>query len=205
VILLATAVKDELRFWKPRDDVCVLITGIGPVEASAAVATALAQHRCELVINAGIAGTFDGAARIGDGVVVAEDAMELNLESGADLVLPHGASVVNVARSDATLVGKLRDRGFSALRGITVAQVTCSAATARRLSERGAQVESMEGFAVLRAALRSGIPAIEVRGISNRCGDRKESGWDFAAGVAGLERVLGALLEVCADGKEQSS
>ena len=54
----------------------------------------------------------------------------------------------------------------------------------------------MEGFAALRAAQRAGVPAIELRGISNRCGDREASGWDFAAGLAGLQRVLGALFEL---------
>lgn len=197
MILLATAVEDELGFWKTRDDVELLMTGVGPVEASAAVAAALARRSYDLVVNAGIAGAFDGAAQIGDGVVVAEDSMELVLEDGAELALPQGASIVNSARSDASLVARLLDRGFPPLRGITVAHVTCTDATARRLSQRGAQVESMEGFAVLRAAERAGIPAIEVRGVSNRCGNRDASGWDFAAGVRGLERVLDALLEVC--------
>jgi futalosine hydrolase len=196
MILLAAAVEDELRFWKRRDDVRVLITGIGPVEAAASVATELAQRPYELVVSAGIAGAFAGAARIGEGIVVAEDAMELNLESGADLVLPRGATVVSDARSDVTLVAGMRDRGFAALRGITVTHVTCSDDTARRLSERGAQAESMEGFAVLRAAQRAGVAAIELRGISNRCGKREQSGWDFDAGVAALEHVIGALFEL---------
>jgi futalosine hydrolase len=204
VILLATAVADEVRFWKPHAEVRVLITGVGPVEAAAAVAAALAQHPYELVVNAGVAGTFDGAAQIGDGVVVAEDAIELSLEGGAELVLPQGATLVSSAHSDAELVSDLRDRGFAALRGITVSRVTCSEATARRLSERGAQVESMEGFAVLRAAQRAGVAAIELRGISNRCGKREESGWDFAAGVAGLERVIGALFELRAESRPVS-
>lgn len=197
MILLTAAVEEELRFWKPRDDVHVLMTGIGPVEASAAVAEALAHRPYGLVVNAGIAGTLDGAARIGEGVVIAEESMELNLEGGAELALPRGATVVNSARSDASIVTRLRERGFAALRGITVARVTSTDATARCLGERGAQVESMEGFAVLRAAERAAIRAIEVRGISNRCGNRDASGWDFAAGVRGLERILDALFEVC--------
>ncbi len=205
MILLTSAVAEELIFWTPRADVTVLITGVGPVEASAATATELARSRYDFVINAGIAGTFDGAAKIGDGVVVAEDSMELDLESGAQLVLPRGTSIVDSARSDAPLLSKLEERGFAALRGITVSRVTCSEATARRLSERGAQAESMEGFAVLRAAERAGVRAIEVRGISNRCGDRETSGWSFAAGIAGLERVLAALLEICDDNAERRS
>ena len=123
--------------------------------------------------------------------------MELAQESGAPLALPEGVELVETARSDGMLVAELRARGFAALRGITVAHVTSSDATAHRLAhERGAQVESMEGFAVLRAAERAGVPAVEVRGISNRCGDRTASGWDFAAGVAGLRHIVEILLEV---------
>ena len=60
-------------------------------------------------INAGHrAATFDGAATIGDGVVVAEDSMELDLESGAPLALPRGERALSTtARSDAPLVVEL--------------------------------------------------------------------------------------------------
>ncbi|HEX3458235.1 MAG TPA: hypothetical protein VHR97_09815, partial [Candidatus Baltobacteraceae bacterium] len=73
--------------------------------------------------------------------------------------------------------------------------------TARRLAGCGAQVESMEGFAALRAAELAGIAAIELRGISNRCGGRESSGWNFEAGMIGLQRALAALLEVCDAGE----
>ena len=204
MILLVSAVEAELDFWRPRDGVERLATGVGPVEASCSVATALAQRPYQLVVNAGIAGTFGGAARIGDGVVVVNETIELALESGAPLALPLGIELVDRARSDPGLVGRLSAKGFEALRGITVTRVTSSEATAARLAHRfDAQVESMEGFAVLRAAERAGVPAIEIRGISNRCGDREASGWDFAAGVAGLQRVLGALFELRGLGIEQ--
>lgn len=204
MILLASAVEAELDFWQPNADVTRLITGIGPVEASCALAEALAARRYRLLVNAGLAGSFDGAARIGDGVVVGDDAIELALESGASLALPTGSTLVDRASSDPVLVAQLRARGFSVLHGITVARVTSSEATARRLArDFGAEVESMEGFAALRAAQRAGVPAIELRGISNRCGDRARSGWNFAAGVAGLRRVVEALIELCGLGTEK--
>jgi futalosine hydrolase len=196
VILIASAVEAELGSWQGRDGVETLITGVGPVEASCALADALAGRRYALVVNAGIAGALDGAAAVGDGVVVGDDTMELALESGAPLDLPRGITLVDRTASDADLVGRLRTKGFPVLHGITVVRVTSSDTTARRLRERGAQVESMEGFAVLRAAERAGVPAIQLRGISNRCGNRETSGWDFAAGAAGLRRVLDALFEL---------
>lgn len=194
MILLAVAVGAELGTWHAPEQVEVLVTGIGPVEASSAVAAALARREYRLVVNAGLAGAFDAAAAIGDGVVVAEDAMELALESGSPLALPQGVNVVETARSQRALVERLRAQGFSALRGITVSRVTASEATAQRLArDRGAQVESMEGFAVLRAAELANVAAIELRGISNRCGAREVSCWDFAAGARGLHRILNAL------------
>lgn len=55
----------------------------------------------------------------------------------------------------------------------------------------------MEGFAVLRAAERAGVQAIEVRGVSNLVGPRAEGEWDFRAGaqaaVAALRALLGML------------
>lgn len=196
MILLTAAVAKELAFWKPRHEVETLVTGVGPVEAAAAVAHALAQRRYKLVIDAGIAGAFGNAAKIGDGVVVTSDTMELCLESGYPMTLPDGECVVDQAHSDRLLVGQLQHRGFPALRGITVSRITSTEATAARLERLGAQVETMEGFAVLRTAERAVVPAVQVRGISNRCGDRDLSGWNFQAGFDGLQRVVTALFEI---------
>ena len=91
MILVACAVETELAFLSPRDGVDTLITGVGPVEASAAIAAALASRPYDLFVSAGVAGAFDGAARIGDGVVVATDTMEVRLEDGGAIALPRGA------------------------------------------------------------------------------------------------------------------
>jgi futalosine hydrolase len=196
VILLACAVERELGFWTHRHDVETLVTGVGPVEAACAIAHALAQQRYKLVVNAGIAGAVDAAANVGDGVVVADEALELALENGRPIVLPERQSVVDKVHSNPLLVAELRRRGFAALHGITVSRVTAREDTAVRLARLGAQVESMEGFAVLRACERAGVPAVELRGISNRVGDRDVSGWDFEAGISGLARVTQALFEI---------
>jgi futalosine hydrolase len=205
VILLAVAVGAELGSWRTPKDVELLVTGIGPVEASCAVAAALARREYRLVVNAGLGGAFEAAAAIGDGVVIAEDTMELSLETGSPLALPRGIEVVETARSQGALVQQLRAQRYSVLRGITVSRVTASETTARRLArDRGAQVESMEGFAVLRAAELANVSAIELRGISNRCGPREAGGWDFGAGVAGLHRILEALFALDPMGEQES-
>lgn len=171
--------------------------GIGPVEAASSLTEALCRKEYSLLVNVGLGGAFDGAAQIGEGVVVGEDVMELKLENGTPLALPPSDRVIETARSDPKLAARLRDRGFPVLRGVTVSRVTATEETARRLStELGAQVESMEGFAALRVAQRAGVRGIELRGISNRCGDRDFSGWDFRAGIDGLARIVNALLDL---------
>jgi futalosine hydrolase len=196
VILIACAVGKELEFFRPAPHVEMLVTGVGPVEAAAAVSRALAQSTYDLVISAGIAGALEGAAEIGEGVVVSDDFLQLDLETGAPIALPEGLSIVDRAASDLTLVDRLAEMGFRTVRGVTVTRVTATDGTAAKLAALGVGVESMEGFAVLRAAEIAGVPAIEVRGISNIVCDRSRSGWNFTAGARGAEKILDALLSL---------
>lgn len=196
MILIACAVGKELEFFKPQPHVEMLVTGIGPVEAAAAVSRALAQSSYDLVISAGIAGAFEGAAEIGEGVVVADEFLQLDLETNTPLALPEGLRVIDRAGSDLVLVDRLVELGFRSVRGVTVTRVTATDATASTLAALGVGVESMEGFAVLRAAEIAGVPAVEVRGISNIVCDRARSRWDFSAGVRGAETILDALLSM---------
>lgn len=193
MILLTAAVERELAFWQPRPDVRRLITGVGPVEAACRVSAALAQDGYSLVVNAGIAGALDEAIAIGEAVIVGGERFEVALESGQPIELPDGGSVVEDVLSDPALVARLGVDGFPVVRGITVSRVTTTDETARRYARLGAQVESMEGFAVLRAAQLAGVPAIELRAISNRCGAPERASWNFAAGFAGVERIVQEL------------
>ena len=172
----------------------MLVTGVGVVEAAASVSRALAQSRYDLVINAGIAGAFEGAAAIGEGVVISEEMIELDIETGSPISLPDGARVVDRAQSDLTIVDRLVEAGFKSVRGITVNRVSATDETARRLASLGPGIESMEGFAVLRAAEIAGVPAVEIRGISNTVCGLDARGFDFAAGAEGVQRILDTLL-----------
>jgi len=197
MILLTCAVGRELAFFAPVPHVEMLVTGVGPIEAGISVSRALAQSPYTLVINAGLGGALEGCADIGDGVVVAEDQMQIGLEDGRPFTLPDGAQVIQRAASDLSLVERLLENGYPSKRGITVSRVTTTEQTAKRLAlETGAEVESMEGFAVLRAAEMAGVPAIELRGISNIVTDRARSGWDFDRGRAGLQKILTDLLSI---------
>ncbi len=147
------------------------------------------------VINAGIGGAFRGGASVGEAVLVTPETFaDFGLEGHAPLTLPGGATLVESAYADFTLMARCN----GVVRGLTVTQVTTTDATAARLRQRyDVGVESMEGFAVLRAAAVARVPALEVRGISNYVGERRNAGWNFADGaravVAALDRVLDRL------------
>ena len=194
MILLVAATHNELDVPMSALRVEKLICGIGPVEAAASVAHALAMKRYRLVINVGIAGALPGTLNIGSAVVVHDEFYPLELETGVQLALPDAVHVVTHALSDAHLVAALVHRGFPSVRGLTVSRVTSTHDTARRIAAHDVQVESMEGFAVLRAAEMAGIPAFEIRGISNFFGVRSESRWDFLAGVKASQHILDELL-----------
>ena len=196
MILLVSAIAKEIDWLGTRADVEALVGGVGPVDAAARVGFALGRAPYEVVINAGIAGAMRGVANVGDGVVVGEEMIELDLETGERIHLPPGNVLADRVPADGQLIEAVTALGFPLVRGITVSRVTATDATALRLRERGAEIETMEGFAVLRAAQLAGVPAIEVRGISNIVGDRDRSGWDIEAGLRGLREVLNATLDL---------
>jgi futalosine hydrolase len=199
LILVVCALLAELRGLSARTDVEVFACGVGPVEAAANVARKLARDDYDAVVNAGIAGIFPGVARVGDALVVGEEIMaDFGLEGGGEFTLPGGARIAERAFADADLLARCAGLGLATVRGLTVSAVTTTRATGERYVRTYAPgVESMEGFAVLRASELAKVPALEVRGISNYVGDRAESAWDFRAGaratVAALETILDAL------------
>ena len=200
MILLVCAVERELRHVKPRPDVEILSTGIGPVEAALATARALATSTPEFIVNAGIAGGFAGRARLGEAFAVETDHFaDLGLEDGQPLPpLPRGARLVTQAESDPRLVESARRVGARIGNAITVTTITATQQRADALAARfESELEAMEGFAVLRCAAQAGIPAIELRGVSNVVGPRESSGWEFDAGA----RAVAALVDRFLDGR----
>ncbi len=199
-ILLVCAVEQELAAIAA-PQLASLICGVGPVQAGIVLAAHLASNAYDLIINSGIAGGFAPAAPIGSGVVVtAEHYVELGREDGVPLQLPPPAQL----QSRCALPVFAQLGSIQALRGpaLTSATVTTSETRASELRQRypGVLCESMEGFALASAAAMAQTPFIELRGISNRVGDRANSGWDLAAGLASTAQLTRAVLQALATG-----
>ena len=210
-ILVIVAVEAERAALGARclaaPEVHVVVAGIGRTNAAAATAEALAEARATgapfaAVISTGIAGALPGSnlaigtVIVADACVYAEEGIALPEGQGDMRVLgfPLGDFEGNRVPVDGALLVAFRALG-PACAIATVA--TCSGTDAAALSVRtrtGAMAEAMEGAAVVHAARRVGVPAIEIRSISNTTGDRATQRWDIAAAFAALQRVGDAFV-----------
>ncbi|MEK2488343.1 futalosine hydrolase [Kitasatospora purpeofusca] len=188
----------------------VLAGGVGPGAAAAAAGTALTAlsastgDRYDLVVSAGIAGGFAPRAPIGTtvvaGAIVAADLGAETPDGFAD-VTELGFGTVRhtpVPATVALVAEALRAAGVDTLvtgTVLTVSTVTGSAGRAAALTARhpDAVAEAMEGFGVAEAAARHGVPAFELRTVSNPVGPRDRSAWRIGEALGALERAFAAL------------
>ena len=200
-------------------DMRVLVSGVGPVAAALAVGRAIGRGQAAPdrevsgVLALGIAGSFDPAVLPLGGLVAATaeifpeyglrgpddseavDARGLRFPQavidGHDVYdrLPlappaEAARALGLTLPEAVVTGPC----------LTVAGVSATAERAAALADRyGVLAESMEGFAVALAAAASGLPALELRAISNRVGARPPADWDLPAALAALGRAAACL------------
>lgn len=180
-LLVVAATVIELE-WV--EGVETLATGVGPVEAAAASARRLAEDPPDAVLHVGIAGVRR-AAGLGIGaLVVGSEARYGDLRAA----IP---TLTTTALPDPTLVTLVR----AALPEASCEPIATTAAVGS--GDPGCRIEAMEGFAVLRAAERAGVPAVELRAVSNEIEETDRSKWDFKGGLEALgaagRRVLAGL------------
>jgi futalosine hydrolase len=198
-ILIVTSVEAEARAIGAIEGVTLVIAGIGRTNAAAATTEAIIRRWAigpgfDAVISAGIAGALpESNLAIGD-VLVASSCVYV--EEG--LFGPHGFTTMaslgfalgdfegNCVPVDPDLLDALSAK-FPIGPIATVATCSGSKASANEVVRRtGALAEAMEGAAVVHAARRLKVAAIELRTISNTTGDRTTQQWDLQAGLEAL-------------------
>ncbi|MFD5066710.1 futalosine hydrolase [Streptomyces sp. NPDC058369] len=179
----------------------VLAGGAGPAAAAASAAFALAADRYDLVVSAGIGGGFAPAAPVGS-LVVADAIVAADLGAdtpdgflpvtalgfGRDRFAPPPALVRETAAATGARTGGI----------LTVSTVTGTAErTAALLTAHPAAVaEAMEGFGVAEAAALAGVPALEIRAVSNTVGPRDRDAWRIGDALTALTGAFGKLIPV---------
>lgn len=155
-----------------------LVCGVGPVEAAATTARALALESVRGVLHVGVA----GARGLPLGAIVV----------GAESRYPDLGAGIPVV-SSLTPAPDLLSAARAALPDAVVLPIATSARVGGSLHDL--DVEAMEGFGVLRACALAGVPALEVRAVSNELGEGDRVRWDLPGALAALDRAIAALLE----------
>ena len=176
MILVVAATAWELEFVAGAE---TLVCGIGPVESALATADALAAATPHALLHIGIAGaqTLEPPALIlGSEAVYADVLDPMSRFPRIDRVGP-----------DPELLAAAR-------RLLPGAHVLPIATTGRVGGGTVCEVEAMEGFGVLRAAARAGVPAVEVRAVSNAVGQTDRAGWRLDEARAALAASIPTLI-----------
>ena len=168
-MLVVAATERELAHVRGLE---TFVCGVGPVDAAARTARLLAERSPDAVLHVGIAGSRELAPL---SVVIGSESVYSDLSAA----IP----VIRRVEPDASLFERVR----VALPDAVVASIGTSAAVGGSSQE----VEAMEGFGVLRACALAGVPAVELRVVSNAPGEADRSKWRFEEAFA----VLGAAVE----------
>jgi futalosine hydrolase len=182
-------------------DIDILITGIGAPATIYHLTNAVLQKKYDLVIQAGIAGTFRKKYSNGDVVLVERDLF-------ADLAIVQDEEWQSLSESGLTdpnefpyqngwlLNATLPKSGLRSATAITINTITNEKKRINKLVDKyQPDVESMEGAALHYVCLQQNIPFVQLRSISNEVGERDKSKWEMKKALQHLNKELKHLIE----------
>ena len=177
MILVVGATAAEVEYL---DGASTLVCGIGPVEAALATAAGLAERPVGGVLHVGIAGAKE----------LPPPALVIGSESVYSDVVDPASVFPRITRigADPGLVDAARA-------ALPAAHVLPIGTSGRVGGGADCDVEAMEGFGVLRAAALAGVPAVELRAVSNAVTERDRSRWRIEEALGMLAVAVPILLD----------
>ena len=197
--------RETPKMFHPDINIDVLVTGAGLTATTYHLSRQLRIRLPDMVIQAGIAGSFDKKRVPGTVVAVNQEAIadegvweKRRYRSIFDLGL---AGKNGFPYKNGWLVNPgtvlLKRSGLKLVKGISVNQVTTGTAAIINYKKRfGAVTESMEGAALHYVCLMENIPFLQVRCISNYIGERNKKKWKMNLAINNLNMELIRLLEL---------
>lgn len=192
-------------------EIDLLIPGIGMTFTAYHLTRALYSTKYDLVINAGIAGSFRDELSIGTVVNVAsEQICDFGIEECNSIISLFDAGFMETCQfpfEDGKLINPNR---FKELELASVDGVTGnishgnSDSIARVARDFNTDVESMEGAAVFYVCLYEKVPFLEIRAISNYVEARDATKWDIPLAIENLTDELFRFLRKFAKIKQLS-
>jgi nucleoside phosphorylase len=162
-----------------------LVCGVGPVEAAISTAGALAGRQPRAVLHVGVAG---GSRLTPGALVVGTESLYVDLSAEFP--------VVARAMPDPALLSAAQTALPEA---VSLPIATSAAVSGHAHGAHELRVEGMEGFGVLRACEVAGVPAVEVRAVSNELGEPDRALWMVRRGLDSLAYAIPRLLAALAE------
>lgn len=182
----------------------VLITGVGMVATAYSLTKRLQQQQYDLVLQAGVCGSFDQSIPLGTVVYVNSDRYgDLGAEDHDQYIDIFDMDLVDkdiAPHTGGRLVNPLQPRDYHIhlpqVSGLTVNTVSGNTQTiARRAAQYDCTVESMEGAAFHYVCLQEGVAFAQVRSISNYVTPRDKSQWRMKDAIMNLNNWLIDFIE----------
>jgi futalosine hydrolase len=179
-------------------------SGVGILTSSVALMKLIAAEKLDLIIQVGIAGTFDSTKPLGKVVVIKNETIgDLGVtEKGQwkdifDLQL--------IKNNQQPYVKKLLPNPwlkqynlmkFPAVNAVTVNQISTNKKQIEQLIHKyNPTIESMEGAALHYVCRDANIPFLQLRAISNHVGERNKTKWLLKESIINLNEAVIKLLE----------
>lgn len=211
-ILVAAATAKEINTFiqsirkgqLSKNNIDVLVSGIGLTASTFHFTKQLRLKKYDLVIQAGVAGSFDLKIPLGAVVAVKQDAIadqsviELEkLKTLFDLKLvPQDQHPYKNGWLMNPNNGILKKTKLKTVKGISVNQISTSKQMIRFYRDVFDPVtESMEGAALHYVCLMEKVPFAQIRAISNYIGERNKKKWDMNDSIFNLNHTLISIID----------
>lgn len=187
-ILLVSAT--DLEIEKERfSDFEILITGIGMLNTSISLTQRLSSGKYDLLINIGVAGSFNNELNIGDVVEVIEEKIsELGFEDGESFSEFNEFNLKNVFENKSKT-------DLLSVRSITVNRVHGNKRSITEIINRlNPDIENMEGAAFFQVCNTFNVPCIQIRAISNKVEHRNKDNWNLPLAIKNLNNKVEEII-----------
>ena len=206
-LLVVAATEPEIRSFinhirnnkYPSVMVKTLVTGVGMLATAYALTRHLQSNKYDLVVQAGVGGSFDPNIPLGQVVFVASDQYgDMGAEDHDEYIDIFEMGLMNRDTAPHNM-GKLftplslihEKFRLPMVSGLTVNTVSGSARTIQRRTQKyNCHVESMEGAAFHYVCLQENVSFAQVRSISNYVMPRDKSRWEMKEAIINLNNWL---------------
>ncbi len=174
-------------------------SGVGMLATAVSLTRLVIAYQPDLIIQVGIAGTFDQQLKLGKVICVDKEALadmgveenntwkdifELNLEEKNDAPFKKG-------KLPNPYLKKYNLLGLSEVDAVTINEISTNRDRIQQIIKKyEPTIESMEGAALHYVCREIGVPFIQIRSISNYVGDRNKNNWKIKEAITQLNKTI---------------